>query len=177
MKSDVLRHTIIKRKGACISRLHGNTSIKVYFNRFILFSGYIEQSYKSIQKIKAQCMGAFGLRSTDAMCIVVLSMHEEGLTATELAAQCKVDKAVISRSVKTLLEVGAIKYAGEKRNYRSRLTLTSHGKEIAQSMSDMAKDAVLAVSDGVEPDQLREFYKAFGIMNHNLKDYAKGIEI
>ena len=149
----------------------------MYFERFILFSGYIEEAYKSIQRIKTERMGSFGLRSTDAMCIVVLSMHKEGLTATELACYCKVDKAVISRSVKALLKAGAIEYANaEKKNYRTRLLLTESGKTIAHNMSTMAEDAVLAVSDGVEPTQLKEFYKTFGVMTRNLKDYAKGIE-
>lgn len=142
----------------------------------MLFSGYIEEAYKNIQKVKAQCMGSFGLRSTDAMCIVVLSMNEQGLTATELASQCKVDKAVISRAIKALLKVSAVEYVGEKKNYRSLITLTEHGKRIANDMSDMAKEAVLAVSSSVPPENLREFYETFGIMNRNLKDYAKGIE-
>lgn len=149
----------------------------MYFERFILFSGYIEETYKSIQKVKAKCMDSFGLRSTDTTCIVTLSMHPDGLTATELASLCKVDKAVISRAVKTLLKVGAVEYAdSEKKNYRTRLVLTESGKEIADSMSKMAKEAVLSVSDGVAPEQLQEFYKIFGVMNRNLKDYAKGIE-
>lgn len=149
----------------------------MYFERFILFSGYIEETYKSIQKIKAEHMGSFGLRSTDAMCIVVLSMHKEGLTATELAALSKVDKAVISRAVKTLLSANAIAYEGTgKKNYRTRLVLTEEGRKIAENMSDMAEDAVLAVSSDIHPEQLKEFYKIFGIMNRNLKEYAKGIE-
>jgi len=149
----------------------------MYFERFILFSGYIEEVYKSIQKIKTERMGSFGLRSTDAMCIVVLSMHENGLTVTELATFCKVDKAVISRAVKTLLKAEAIKYADtEKRNYRSRLLLTESGREIAENMSKMAKEAVLAVSGSLPDEELKEFYKTFGTMSHNLKEYAKGIE-
>lgn len=149
----------------------------MYFERFVLFSGYIEETYKRIQKIKAECMGAFGLRSTDAMCIVVLSMHAEGLTATELAAFCKVDKAVISRAVKTLLLANAITYAQtEKKNYRTRLLLTEKGRKIARNMLSIAKEAVTAVSGGLSPEQLQEFYKTFGIMNRNLKEYAKGIE-
>ena len=152
-------------------------SKNMYFERFILFSGYIEETYKSIQKIKSERMGSFGLKSTDTMCIVVLSMHEEGLTATELAAHCKVDKAVISRAVKTLLKVGAIEYAStEKRNYRTRLLLTESGKRIALDMSKMAEDAVLEVSSGVAPEQLKAFYKTFGIMTRNLENYVKGLE-
>lgn len=149
----------------------------MYFERFILFSGYIEEVYKSIQKIKSERMGSFGLRSTDATCIVVLSMHEGGMTATELAGFCKVDKAVISRSVKALLKAEAVRYADtEKRNYRSRLVLTESGKKIAENMSRMAKEAVLAVSGTLPDEELKSFYKTFGLMSHNLKEYAKGIE-
>ena len=122
-------------------------------------------------------MGSFGLRSTDAICIVALSMHEEGLTVTELATLCKVDKAVISRSVKALLSASAIQYAStEKKNYRTRLILTDEGRKIAKNMSAMAEDAVLAVSSDIHPEELKEFYKTFGIMTRNLKEYAKGIE-
>ena len=43
-------------------------------------------------------------------------------------------------------------------------------------MSKMAEDAVLEVSSGVAPEQLKEFYKTFGVMTRNLENYVKGLE-
>jgi DNA-binding MarR family transcriptional regulator len=149
----------------------------VDLDRYILFTGYIEEIYKSVQKIKAERMSAFGLRSTDTTVIAMLSQHPEGLTATELAAKCKVDKAVVSRSVKMLFEAGAVKYASDgKKNYRSRLMLDERGMEIALAMSSMARDAVAAANEGIAPEELQSFYKVLSTFNRNLKEHAKGIE-
>ncbi len=145
--------------------------------RYILFTQYIEEAYKTVQKIKADHMNTFGFRSTDTTLIFMLGIHQEGLTATELAAKCNVDKAVISRAVKSLCESGAVKYAdGAKKSYRSRLFLSESGKELFHSMSLIAEEVVNAASGEIDAEEMKTFYKTLNTLNRKLQEYAKGIE-
>lgn len=145
--------------------------------RYILFTKNIEEAYKLLQKIKADHMSSLGFRSTDTTLICVLGLHEDGLTATELAAECGVDKAVISRAVKMLAEAGAVKYAEDgKKNYRSRLKLSERGKELFSSLSVIAEEAVAAANSAIPPEDLKLFYRTLDTLNRNLLEYAKGIE-
>ncbi len=145
--------------------------------RYILFTRSVEDAYKIIQKIKADHMSRLGFRSTDTTLIFMLGIHEDGLTATELAAKCNVDKAVISRAVKALCESGAVKYASDgKKNYRSRLCLGEKGKELFASLAPIAAEATLAANNGIPTEELKIFYKTLDSLNRNLQEYAKGIE-
>ena len=147
------------------------------FDRYILFSGYIEEIYKTVQKIKAEHMSSFGLKSTDTTFLAMLSKHEEGLTATELATKCKVDKAVVSRSLRALYDAGAITYAASgKKNYRSLVILTEYGKDIAESMNKIADAVVRAANIGITPEDMDSFYKTLDKLDENLKQYAKNLE-
>ena len=149
----------------------------MYFDRYMLFSGFIEEIYKTVERIRTERMASFGLHSADVRCIIALHAHPDGLTVTELASLCKVDKAAVSRAVRALLEADAITYANkEKKNYRTRLVLTESGKSIADEMNGMAKDAVEAATSGLRREELEELYKTLGTMCQNLKKYAKGLE-
>lgn len=151
--------------------------IPTTLERYILFTKYVEEAYKTVQKIKADHMSDFGFRSTDTTLIFMLGINEGGLTATELAAKCNVDKAVVSRAVKSLCESGAVRYAEEaKRNYRSKLFLSESGKELFRSMSLIAESIVAATSGSIDAEELKNFYKTFHTLNRHLQDYAKGIE-
>ena len=66
-------------------------------NRFEKLTSGISQIYKGIQKIKKHKMSSLGLKGTHVMCLYHLSLHEEGLTATDLCNLCGEDKAGISR--------------------------------------------------------------------------------
>ena len=146
-------------------------------DRYIQFTGYMEDTYKIIQKIKSDHMKFFRLRGTDATLILMLGRHPEGLTATQLASKCKVDKAVVSRALKPLFEAQTVKYAdGTKSNYRSQITLTEKGQTIFESVLLAVVDAVGAANKNVTDKDLLQFYKTLHKLNHNLKEYAKGNE-
>ena len=73
------------------------------FDRYVVFSTYIEKLYKDIQKVKTERMNRFGLRSTDVSVLIMASRHPDGLTVTELATECGVDKATVE-SISQLAE-------------------------------------------------------------------------
>ena len=69
----------------------------MYSERFQEFSGLISRAEKALQRAKAENVRSYGLRGVHVSCLLALCEREEGLTATELAAVCGVDRAQISR--------------------------------------------------------------------------------
>ena len=145
--------------------------------RYMLFTKCIEESYKLVQKIKADHMMTFGLRGTDTTLLFVLGLHKDGLTATELASKCNVDKSVISRAIGTLCDTGAVKYLDDgKKNYRSRLVLSEKGESLFHAMSAIAEEAADAATADLSAEDMHQFYQVLFTLNYNLSEYAKGNE-
>lgn len=151
----------------------------MYFDRFVAFATAIEKAHKTVQKIKTERMRMFGLRSSDAMCLVILSRHPEGLTLTALAKECRVDKAAVSRALRTLLEAEAVRYltvSDSKTTYRAPIVLTEKGKSIAVQMNALAGDAIEHSSGEISSEQLTAFYDALNTIAENLERYAARLE-
>ena len=60
-------------------------------------SAALYRGRRRLQRAKAENVRGYGLRSVHVSCLLALYEHEEGLTGTELAAVCGVDRAQISR--------------------------------------------------------------------------------
>ena len=149
------------------------------FERFVAFSLLNEEIAKSMQKIRTSYMGRFGLRSGDAICLAMLERHPEGLSAAALAKACKVDRAVISRTVPLLMEEGMVSCyapAEKKRGYRTLLFLTEKGRIVVKEMHEFAVETVRCASDGLSGDELAAFYRAFRTIERNLDNYAEQLE-
>lgn len=149
-----------------------------YFDRFVAFTTMIDDIGKSIQKIKTDRMERFGLQSTDALCLAVLSRREEGLSLTALATACCLDKAAVSRAVHRLCESGAVTYreGAGKNTYRAPLVLTEQGKRIVQEMHEYAADAVQHASANVSPELLTAVYEGLEQIRKDLSLYAREID-
>ena len=78
--------------------------------RYVRFCMAVEQMAKTLQKYKNEKLAAFGLRSMHLMFMFQLHQSEDGLTGTELAAICSVDKAFISRVTGELISLGYVEY-------------------------------------------------------------------
>ena len=73
-------------------------------HRFEQLTTGVSQIYKNIQRIKTLEMRSLGLKGTHVMCLYFLSSHPDGLTASDLCALCKENKAGISRILSDLKE-------------------------------------------------------------------------
>ena len=88
--------------------------------RFVAFSLLNENIAKNLLKIKSEyMMHTFGLRSGDAICLVEIKNHAEGISSVELARACGVDRSVISRMVPELIARGIIRYKDAVEGKRS----------------------------------------------------------
>lgn len=149
------------------------------FKRFVAFTLLHEEIGKSIQKIKTEYMGRFGLRSGDALTLVTLAQHPEGLTAAELARKCGVDKAVISRALPTLISSGAVVHSDTgtgKHSYRARILLSQRGEEIVAQMREYAVASFQISSGDFSVEELTTFYRVMRTLNRNLTAYVLSLD-
>lgn len=133
----------------------------MYSERFQEFSGLISRAEKALQRAKAENVRSYGLRGVHVSCLLALCEREEGLTATELAAVCGVDRAQISRVAAELTALGLICDAapGPRRRYRGALTLTEEGRAAAAGMVDIVDEKLQSVSGDIPPEELAAFYR------------------
>ena len=128
-------------------------------DRFEIFSTSVMRLVRSVQVLKAQKMAEYDLKGTNAICLCRILESEGGLTATELASVCELDKAQISRSMAELAEKGFVIRAGDSaRRYKQRYNLTPEGQHAALDISNTIADIEAAVSKNIPPASLDHFY-------------------
>lgn len=144
-------------------------------NRFESFVNGITVCYKYIQKIKSTEMTEFGLKGTHAMCVYYLDRYGDGLTAAQLSSLCEEDKAAISRTLADLEEKGYITLCSSenKKKYRSLITLTEKGKELAQNVNQLIDQWVGFGGDGLSDEEREAFYYALDVIACNLGSKIK----
>ena len=97
--------------------------------------------------------------------------QERGLPASELAALCGVDRALVSRVASELMGLGLIREAapGPRRRYRGALELTQEGRETAEEMSAIVDEKLQRVSGDIPPEELAAFYRVLGTIVERLE--------
>ena len=139
-------------------------------DRLEAFNGLITCSVKSLQKLKQKGMLPYGLGSTHTLCIRRLYEKRDGITKTELARLCLVDKAQISRIICDLTEKGYVCEKNEKRaNYRSKLILTEDGVKVAEGINEIVLRINTFVSGDIPEENIAIFYDTFTKICDNLK--------
>ena len=137
-------------------------------DRFLLFSSLLNDAQKSIARIKYKKMDSYGLGSAHTLCLCILDEHKDGLSKTELASLCGVDKAQISRIISELLEKGFVTVATPERNYKQKYILTESGMGIASEIKGIILDINNFVSGGIPKEEIDAFYATFKTICENL---------
>ena len=140
-------------------------------DRFREFSGLVSRAEKALQRAKAEHVRGYGLRGVHVSCLLELNEKPEGLTATELASACGVDRAQISRVTSELMELGLISGGaqGQRRRYRSPISLTEEGRRAASSMADIVAEKLQSVSGDLPEEELAVFYRVFRQITERLE--------
>ena len=147
-------------------------------HRFEQLTTGVSQIYKNIQRIKTLEMRSLGLKGTHVMCLYFLSSHPDGLTASDLCALCKENKAGISRILSDLKEQGFIYYTHpeEKKKYRSKAFLTDIGKAQARKVNRLIFRAVLEGGRDITAEERDTFYRVLHLISDNLDYFCEGLE-
>lgn len=141
-------------------------------DRFELFTSYISEIYRQIQKIERDVMESYGLKGPHVQCLVAMSRLDHSVTATQLAALCEKDKAAISRTLSEMVQEGLVSREGQG-SYRAALRLTEKGIEMAHQVNQKVNLAVYRAGDGLSDTDREIFYAALGRICANLKHMSK----
>jgi len=145
--------------------------------RYVRFCMAVEQMAKTLQKYKNEKLAEFGLRSMHLMFMFQLNQSEEGLTGTELATTCSVDKAFISRVTGELMKLEYVEYRNKVgTRYKNKLILTEKGKEVMEKVNQIIDDSVLAVTHEITEEQFENFYAVLGAVNRRLEQTSECAE-
>lgn len=143
----------------------------MYAERFREFSGLVSRAEKALQRVKTENVKDYGLRGVHVSCLLALHERPEGLTATEVASVCGVDRAQISRVTAELRGLDLVCEAspGPRRRYRGALELTEEGRAAAAEMAGIVDGKAPARQRGYPPEELTVFYRVFGAIVERLE--------
>lgn len=138
--------------------------------RFETFVLSINRIYRCIQTLKSREMTELGLKGTHVMCLFQLWNAPDGVTAAELSALCREDKAAVSRALARLTELGLVRpeQDGGKRRYRTPVRLTDAGRAVTGRMMDRIDRAVEQGGQGLTDAQRAAMYEALALVARNL---------
>ncbi len=129
-------------------------------SRFEVFSPAVIQLSKAVQCIRSRKLAEYDLKGTNAMCLCnILDSEQGGLTATQLAKVCDIDKAQVSRAMAELTDLGLVFRDDEGgRRYKQKYQLTEKGKAAAIDIEDTAARIQQTLRRGLKAEELDAFY-------------------
>ena len=142
--------------------------------RFFQFTRMVDGIHKNILKLRLDNASAFGVKGVHIFWVYELLKHPEGMSATELAANSRIDRSLISREISALKKQGYIKAEETtgKRSYNTKLTLTESGKEAAERIGALGLEIQNRVSGEISEEELAVFYSALAKIYDNLEKLA-----
>ncbi len=147
-------------------------------DRFAHFTAAISSIHNSLMKIQRTEMEKYGLKGPHAECLLMLAKHPQGITAARLCALCEKDKAAISRTLAELEAAGMLNRQDPRgKNYRTQLTLTEKGREVAENVNTLVHRAVSLVSQDYDVQTREIFIHVLGLIAGNLQKLCReGLE-
>ena len=121
------------------------------------------------------------MKSVHIFWVYELLQHDEGLTASELAARSAISRSLISREISDLCREGYIEIDhaehGRRKSYNSRIRLTDKGRELAGSICGFGLSIQKQADTNITEEELSTFYKTLEKLSMNLSDIAQGFGI
>ncbi len=137
--------------------------------RFELFTTLIAKCSRSIKRIKSVEMEEFNLKSPHVSALYYLYVNDGSLTAKELCDICDEDKAYVSRSLDSLESEGYISCESKTaKRYKSPITLTEKGKQVAKCVTQKVDAIVDNASVGLTEKDRQVFYATLNLISNNL---------
>jgi len=135
-------------------------------DRYAQFRIHIENLSKNLQKYENSKLSSLGMRGIHALTLFQLSRRADGMTVTEIATACEVDKALISRVVVELIEAGHVVYLEpETKNYRRKMVLTPRGRACLRRVTLLICSSIRDIKDEITVEELNAFFKVMMALN------------
>jgi len=142
---------------------------------FISFSVTISRLNKLIQKLKTEGMKLFDMKAAHTLCLYQLLFHN-GSSFSELAVNCDLDPALVSRILSELTENGMVRKEGKPGKYNARYYLTKSGQEISSQIREIINSIQLKANINISPEDLTVFYHVLYQLLDNFEDMASKTE-
>ena len=136
--------------------------------RFLFFYHGLHRIVKDIKKIESSYLENYGLRSVHMSCLLNIENHKDGVTATQLATFCSIDKALISRILKELLACDFIYAEGEGRAYNKKYNLTEKGKGVVSAIEKDIVEYMTRARVGIPEEKMIAFYDVLCALENNI---------
>ena len=136
----------------------------------------LDRVTKNTKRVIDSILVNHGLRSTHASCFFRICETNEGLTSTELADACGVDKAFISRITAELTSGGYITKDPSTKDiiYKRKYILTEKGAETYSALTKELSEIFDKASKTVSIEKLNAFDEVLNILDDNIINYLKG---
>ena len=139
--------------------------------RFTTFFLTFERILKNIKHIASPVMQSYDLRPLHLSSVLALERSKEGLSVSELARECIIDKALSSRILKELSEKGfaAPSSAPGCKNYNKRYVLTPKCRAIISDLSIKICDYMKQADQSVTDEELASFYLTLAKLDQSIE--------
>ena len=138
-------------------------------DNFERFAQMLSTASKSIFRLKSKCMSKYGLSSTHTLCLRSLYENSEGMTKSEIADSCDIDKAQITRIMCELVENKYVVSDMSGRAYNRKFFLTEEGLKITEEINETVEAVVKYVNHDIPKEDIEHFYSVFEAINNKLK--------
>ena len=145
-------------------------------SNFERFAQMLSSASKTLQRLKSKYMSRYGLTSTHTVCLRQLYDNPDGLTKSEMAEGCEMDKAQITRIMTELISKGYAESDSLRKAYNRKFFLTEVGRQITQEINDVVNDIVRYVNKDIPREDVEHFYAIFEIINKKLRDSEEYIK-
>ena len=145
----------------------------MYMERFTAFTVNLSNVERNLHKVKSKKMAEYGLRATHLMCMIKIYTTNGGLTPTELARACAIDKAFVSRISADLMVRELIEYdksINDGRKYKNKYVLTQKGVGILEEITDIITEIVSGIDTDITAEELQTFYKVLDTINSTINE-------
>ena len=151
------------------------------YDRFYRFCLLIDGIHKNINRLKVDLAPDLGVKSVHIFWVYELLLHEEGLTAAELASKTMISRSLISREIEDLYELGYIDMCktahGKRKNYNSRIYLTEKGITLAKSISGLGNQIQSSADKNITDEELSSFYSTLEKLSENLSEISQIVDV
>ena len=138
-------------------------------DNFERFAQMLSNASKSIFRLKSKCMSKYGLSSTHTLCLRSLYENSEGMTKSEIAECCYIDKAQITRIMSELVQNDYVTADTSRRAYNRKFFLTEKGLKITEEINQTVEAVVEYVNKDIPKEDIEHFYAVFEAINKKLK--------
>lgn len=136
---------------------------------FERFGQKLSEASKTLHRLKTKYMAKYGLTSTHTACLRQLYNEPSGMTKSEIADSCEIDKAQITRIVNELIAKGYASSDESQKAYNRKFFLTSKGKKISEEINGIVLTIVEYVNGDIPKEDIEHFYAIFEKINNKLR--------